>query len=238
VLFLQNTRVTFGGLYRAILADNNDPENFGRLRLQIPQVFGDEITDWVWPAGGAPRQGLIPYAAITDYTTQSPAANTATVINLGQIDEITEIVVVNNSRIIFNHTGTYNIQWSGQFSNSGNSPTDVTVWNRNNGVDVPGSTGVITVPSSHGGVDGRIVSGWNSVATFAAGSYTEFWWSTASTGVSLISYPALTSPVRPATPSMAVSVTLVGNYLPNPTDGIWVAFEGGDPNFPVWIGTF
>jgi hypothetical protein len=38
----------FFGIYRGIVFDNNDPNNTGRLRLQIPQVFGDSATGWAW----------------------------------------------------------------------------------------------------------------------------------------------------------------------------------------------
>lgn len=40
----------FFGVYRAVVADNNDPLIKGRLRLKIPQVLGDEVTGWAWPA--------------------------------------------------------------------------------------------------------------------------------------------------------------------------------------------
>jgi len=29
-----------------------------------------------------------------------------------------------------------------------------------------------------------------------------------------------------------------GQFLPAIGDGVWVHFEGGDPSFPVWSGTF
>ena len=38
----------FYGVYRGIVADNSDPLAKGRLRLRIPQVLGDAITDWAW----------------------------------------------------------------------------------------------------------------------------------------------------------------------------------------------
>jgi len=31
---------------------------------------------------------------------------------------------------------------------------------------------------------------------------------------------------------------IVGGYIPIPGDGCWVMFEGGDPNFPLWLGAF
>jgi hypothetical protein len=235
---LHGTKFNFGGIYRAIIVDNLDPENFGRLRLQIPQVFGDEITDWVWSAGGGPRQGKVPYGAFSDYTTQTPAANTATVMAIGQTDEANEMSIVNGSRLVFQHSGTYNFQWSGQFSSTDNSAQEVAVWIRKNGTDVVGSTGVVTVPSKHGTTPGSIIAGWNFVFTVSAGEYVELWWHTTTTNLSLATYPVGTSPVHPSTASLVVTATLVGNYVPNITDGVWVAFEGGDPNFPVWIGTF
>ena len=40
--------VRFFGIYRGIVTDNQDPLNRGRLRLQVPQVLGREITGWAW----------------------------------------------------------------------------------------------------------------------------------------------------------------------------------------------
>lgn len=36
--------------------------------------------------------------------------------------------------------------------------------------------------------------------------------------------------VRPSVDSALV--------LPEPGTGVWVMFEGGDPNFPLWLGAF
>jgi hypothetical protein len=36
----------FPGLYRGIVVNNCDPLNQGRLKLQIPQVLFDALTDW------------------------------------------------------------------------------------------------------------------------------------------------------------------------------------------------
>ena len=226
------------GHYRGVVIDNNDPEKLGRVRLQVPQVSGLNVTDWAWSVGGHPRQGKVLYGAFSDYTTQTPAANTPTVMAIGNTDEAIDVSVVGGSKVTFSHAGTYNFQWSGQFSSTDNSAQDVAVWIRRNGVDVVGSTGIVTVPSKHGTTPGSIIAGWNFVFTVAAGEYIELWWHTTTTNVSLSNYPVGTSPTHPSTASLIVTATLVGNYVPNAGEGVWVVYEGGDINFPAWIGVF
>src|SRR5579864_30353 len=52
----------FYGKYRAFVIDNSDPENRGRLRLQIPDVLGDTVVSgWALPCapyGGTAGQGF------------------------------------------------------------------------------------------------------------------------------------------------------------------------------------
>ena len=38
----------FFGMYRGVVLDNADPLKAGRLRLQVPQVLGDNPTGWAW----------------------------------------------------------------------------------------------------------------------------------------------------------------------------------------------
>lgn len=46
----------FAGVYRAVVVDNADPKGLNRLRLQIPQLLGTEVTGWCW--------GIFPNTAI------------------------------------------------------------------------------------------------------------------------------------------------------------------------------
>jgi len=51
----------YWGKYRGFVADNADPQGLGRLRLRVPAILGDEMTDWALPClpfGGLPDQGL------------------------------------------------------------------------------------------------------------------------------------------------------------------------------------
>ncbi|CAB4128641.1 hypothetical protein UFOVP223_109 [uncultured Caudovirales phage] len=112
------------------------------------------------------------------------------------------VFISNTSRINFRTSGLYNIQWSGQFENSSNALEDISVWLRVNGVDVAGSSGRISIPARKSaaiGEEAHMVTGWNYYLNIKANQYVEVMWSASNTTVSLQSYPAGTSPVKPST---------------------------------------
>jgi hypothetical protein len=37
------------GIYKGLVIDNADPINRGRIKLIVPQVFGEAVTEWAWP---------------------------------------------------------------------------------------------------------------------------------------------------------------------------------------------
>jgi hypothetical protein len=48
-------------MYRGFVVDNQDPEGYGRIKLKVPQVYGDDIYDyWAWPRNvfSGPNYGL------------------------------------------------------------------------------------------------------------------------------------------------------------------------------------
>jgi len=58
------------GKYRGFVVDNMDPKKLGRMKLTIPSVLGEEVSDWALPClpyGGLPGQGLF---AIPDVDAQ------------------------------------------------------------------------------------------------------------------------------------------------------------------------
>lgn len=49
------------GKYRGVVVDNQDPQKRARLKLRIPSVLGDQISDWslpCFPYGGMEQQGM------------------------------------------------------------------------------------------------------------------------------------------------------------------------------------
>lgn len=163
--------------------------------------------------GGAGLSGAIfqNYGAFSDYQDQTATANTATALLVRQTDYSKNVTVVSNSRITFTEIGKYNIQWSGQFRNTDTQEHDVSIWLSYNGVNVTGSTGLVGVPSSHGGISGHIIPSWNFIVDVANnGDYYEFYWSTPSTQVTVATIAAQTNPVRPSTASVVMTAQHIG----------------------------
>ena len=111
--------------------------------------------------------------------------------------------------IVIGQAGTYNVQFSIQASNSGTSVDNMTVWFRINGTDVANSAGISAIPSSHGGVPGALIFGWNDFFKFATNDYFEIYWTTDNGNSSVTTYPAGVSPVHPASPGIILTVNQV-----------------------------
>jgi hypothetical protein len=146
------------------------------------------------------------YGAFSDVTDQfATVINTGYPMLLGVTDLTNGVTVVSNSRVTIANTGIYNIQWSAQFRNPTANEHDVTIWLRKNGVDVPGSAGVVLVPKKHGAFDGHTLPSWNFLLDVIAGDYYEFVWSTEDINVFISFQPAGSPP--PSTASVVLTVT-------------------------------
>jgi hypothetical protein len=151
------------------------------------------------------------YGAWQDNVTQTAAAsNVGYAMIFRTIDLSNGVTIVTNgtnlTRITFANTGIYNLQFSSQFQNSNNQLADVTIWLRLNGADVAGSSGFVSVPNSHGGVDGHVVVSWNYLLSVVAGEYYELVWSTTDhTHVTMQYYAAGNPP--PSAASVILTVT-------------------------------
>ena len=154
------------------------------------------------------------YGAWQDVTTQTAVAdNVGYAMKFGTIDYENQVRIVSNgtdlTRITFDNTGIYNLNFSVQIQNTDNAEHDVTIWIRKNGVDVPGSAGYCTIPkrrSTGAGLEGHTISGWNYLLSVVGGEYYEIMWSTTNhTNVSLQFYAAGNPP--PSTASTLAIVT-------------------------------
>ena len=145
---------------------------------------------------------------------QSPAANTAVPMYMNTTDFSNSISLVDTTKLTAVSAGIYNLQWSGQFNNTDTTEHDLSVWLRINGVDVPASTGFVAVVSSHGGIDGHLIVGWNYYVQLTAGQYVEIWWSTTDEKLTLECYGPSTGPTRPSTASVVATLTFVSALPP------------------------
>ena len=163
--------------------------------------------------GGTGAGLFLPYGSFADTTDQTTTANTATVMTFNTTDFANGVSIVTSgglaSRFTVANAGIYNFQWSGQFQNSDSQLHDAAIWIRKNGTDVVGSSGYISVPNSHGGIDGHGIYGWNFLFSLAANDYIELWWETDNAAVTIQAYPAGTSPVKPSTSSLVATMTFV-----------------------------
>jgi len=227
------------GIYRGVVVDNHDPKNLGRIRMMVPQVSGENVTDWAWPVLGG-ISGFKPVYGEwqADYSQTAASTTVAYAVTFATNDGSNGIELQNSSEIHFSADGVYNIQFSFQLQNTDSVEQDVTIWLRKNGVDVPGSAGLVSIPSKHGSINGHTITAWNYVLEFASDDYFQLMWHVSSTTVSMPYYAPGTSPVHPSAASSILTVSAVGKVTPPASSGVWAAFEGGDPNFPLWIGTF
>jgi hypothetical protein len=178
---------------------------FTKLTAIFSALFGQRGGKWI----------NNPYGAFQDTADQTATANTATVMTFNTTDYANGVSVVSNSKLTVAQAGLYNLQFSVQFENTDTQEHDVTIWLRKDasgaGVDIAGSAGLVGIPSSHGGISGHIIVGWNYFITLNANDFVEIWWSTPSTNVSIQAYAAGTSPTRPSTASVVATMTFVSN---------------------------
>lgn len=179
--------------------------------LNVGEVKGEKGEKGERGAAGLSGAIFQNYGAFSDYQTQSDGSNTATALLARQTDYSHNVTMVDGRKITFTEIGKYNIQWSAQFNNTDTQEHDVSIWLRYNGVDVVGSTGLIGVPSSHGGSDGHTIPSWNFIIDVAkSGDFYEFYWSAPSTSVTIKSFPATTNPTRPSTASVVITAQHIG----------------------------
>ena len=148
------------------------------------------------------------YGSFYDTTTQSGVALTATAITFNSTSLSYNVAIGSpTSRIVVTRAGIYNVQFSAQISNPSATIDDVTIWIRQNGVNIADSAGIVGTPEKHGGIDGHTVIGWNYVLQAAANDYFELYWITDSGTTQLLTYPASAS--HPQAPSMILTVQQV-----------------------------
>ena len=122
------------------------------------------------------------------------------------------------SKLTVTSAGIYNLQFSTQFVNSDTHDHDVEIWFRKNATTptaagIANSASVFTVPSSHGGIHGRLIAGLNYMIQLAAADFVEIVWHGNDTTLSIDTIPAVvasgTSPAVPQSPGVIATLQFV-----------------------------
>jgi hypothetical protein len=147
------------------------------------------------------------YGSFYDTTNQANPTASARPININSTIVSSGVSIQSGNRITVDHDGIYNIQFSLQLTKSDSGNDDVDIWLRYNGVDVPYSNGIVTLI----GNSGKAIASWNFIQTMTASSYCQIVWSSDNTTLTIYSVGTQSSPTRPATPSIIVTVDKISS---------------------------
>ena len=175
------------------------------LRLYFNQI-DNSLASLLDVTGGSGLSS--PYGAFSSDQDQTAVANTATKMTLNTTD-FANGVSISSSEITVANAGIYNLQFSAQFQNTDTAFQDVYIWLRQNGVDIPGSTGFISIPNRHAGTDGHAIVGWNYFLSMAAEDHIEIYWSVPNVAVTIQHLAASGTPTKPSTQSVVATMSFV-----------------------------
>lgn len=142
-------------------------------------------------------------------TLASSSVSTALTLLQTTVSNGVSIDPTDKTKIVHSIAGIYNIQFSIQMLTYDGTIDNVTIWFRLNGVDIPYSAGIATIPGIHGGNPGTAIISWNLVQPLNAGDYVQLIFASTTGNTVAATYPPGTSPARPASPSIIVTSTFV-----------------------------
>lgn len=185
------------------------------LRLYFNRLSGTLLSLF------APRGAIsldMPYAMLMSDQDQASAGTTsANAVTYNQVVLANGVEVRNNSEIWFEKPGQYLITFSLQITNRSTVASLFEVWASRNGTNYPLSNTRYDIPPRKNSTD------WSHVVAAVSGIFTvtdpnmEYltikWWSD-NADVYLEHYAAGTSPARPATPSVILTVNALSRLPP------------------------
>jgi hypothetical protein len=151
------------------------------------------------------------HAAGTAVTSaQVAAANTATLVRLNITDFTNGVTVVSETDITFAIGGIYNIQFSCQLLNASNANDNAAFWFAQNGSNIVDSSSIATTIKKDGSIVGAAIVAANIYVSASPGDVVRMYWSTTTGNSVLVTYPlSASSPVRPASPAVILTVNQV-----------------------------
>ncbi len=153
------------------------------------------------------------YGQFYSLETQSGSANVAYPMKFETDNGTDGVSITNNAsgfptRITPTHSGVYNIQFSNQLGNTANSDITFDIWFRISETNVPNSNTKFSLIKTLGsGL--HTIAALNFLTQLNAGQYVEIMWSSAASTAQFEYLGTQTTPTRPATPSIILTVTQI-----------------------------
>jgi hypothetical protein len=178
------------------------------------------------PASASGQTGY--YGSFYDTTAQIlTGTNQAKRLDIADTFEANGISLSSN-KIVFNNIGTYEIIFSIQYKNTSSTQEDIYVWFRKNGVDVPDSSSVFTIPArKNENIPAQLIAVTPFIATLAANDFIEIYWHCNNTAVTVETFTTHANPTIPDTPGVIITVKQVTNVQLVPTVGAYLPLSGG-----------
>jgi hypothetical protein len=142
---------------------------------------------------------------LSAYSTQiqtNPVANTENLMTYNTTAEGYGISIVSSSRITFQYAGTYSITFSSQVEKTDSGQDNLDIWLKKNGTNVADSNTRYNLKGSAA----KEVAILNYIVTVNAGDYCQIAFSSPDTDVRLYYEGTQTSPIRPAIPSVILTI--------------------------------
>jgi hypothetical protein len=146
---------------------------------------------------------LFNYGAFYDTRTQSGSANVSQSIQFNSTDYAHGVSISNNTRVVLENVGIYNIQFSAQIVDTGAGDSTIHLWIKKNGQNVPNSSGRIFLKANQ-----ETIASWNYIVPATSpNDYYELVWQSTDADARIL-YEAATGNI-PAIPSIILTVTQV-----------------------------
>lgn len=148
------------------------------------------------------------------YVTEAqavPSSTTSVALPFDTTDTSNGVALdsTDTSKVVFDVAGYYNVQFSVQLLNAANVIDNVTFWFRQNGVDIPYTAGIVSIPSKHAGGLGAAIVSWNLVVSINAKDNIQLMMHSNTGNTVAATYAPGTAPVHPASPSVILTATFV-----------------------------
>ena len=180
--------------YKTPLASTTD---FGIIKIGS----GLSVTDGTVSAS----TGLLNYGFFTNGTQTNPVANAVNLVLLNNTGPTNGVSVVGGTAMTVVNAGTYTKVFTIIVNKTSGGTTDISIWLRLNGVDVPESRQDLELTNTLAQI---FVSG-NFTLNIPAGGNVQIFWSSADTTVQLAALPAAINPIRPTGASAKVTLTRI-----------------------------